>query len=151
MSTGLQRLVRRAVLVLLKNDDYLKELVPTARWYGQSAPADPAWPFGKLGASTSQRFRATGVNGAQVAFAIHAFARAREVAGQVVETAEDHAGRIGEHVERVLSDNRFELTEGPVVKLWLSDMQLMQDGGPDAFHWFAQVNARVLAQTLPAC
>lgn len=150
MSTGLQRLVRRAVLELLKSDAELNALVPAESWYPQGAPADPAWPFGKLGPAMSRPFRASGTRAANVSFAVHAFARAREEAGQVVETAEDHAGRIGENVERVLSDNRFELVEGPTVKIWLSDMQLMPDGSPDAFHWFAQVNARVLAEVAEA-
>lgn len=151
MAMAMQRLVRRAVLEILKNDPHLTALVPAERWYPQGAPVDPVWPFGKTGAPFTQRLRATGVNGALIAFSLHVFARSLEVDGAVTETAEDHAGIIGGHVERVLADNRFELREGPTVKLWLSDMQLLQDGGPDAFHWFTQVNARVLAETDPFC
>ena len=145
--TGMQRAARRVVLALLKTDPALTALVPAARWYPQAAPADPVWPFGKLGAVVTRGAKAAGVDLGEVAFAIHVFARAREVAGQVVETAEDHAARIGENVERVLADNRFGTVDGVEMRLSLSDFQLMQDDGPDAFHWFAQVSARVLAET----
>ncbi len=148
MPTGMQRQARRAVLLLLKNDSTLTALVPAERWYPQTTPPDPVWPFGKLGGSTGQRSRAAGVNLAQVAFALHVFARDREESGAVVETAEDYAGRIGEHVERVLADNRVTLGDGTVLRLHLSDLQLMPDGEPGAFHWFAQVNARVLTEAL---
>ena len=145
MATGLQRLVRRKVLALLKADSELTGLVPAARIYSQAAAADPAWPFIKLGAPTTLRLRAAGVNGGAVSFDVHAFARARESGGQEVETAEDHCGRIGAQIERVLADNRIALDGGEIVKLALSDMQLLQDEDPGAFHYLCQVNARVLA------
>lgn len=149
MATGMVRQARRAALLLLKNDPALTAIVPAARWYPQTAPIDPVWPFGKTGPSTAQPFRASGVNGATVAFAVHVFARDREDEdGAVVETAEDFAGRIGEHVERVLADNRTTMDDGTVMKVWLSDFQLLADGEPGAFHWFAQVNARVLTEAL---
>lgn len=137
--------MRRKVLALLKADSELTQLVPAARWYPQAAPRDPAWPFAKLGPPTTLRLRATGVNGGTVSFDVHAFARARESGGQEVETAEDHCGRIGAHIERVLADNRITLDGGEIVKLSLSDMRLLQDEDPAAFHYLCQVNARVLA------
>lgn len=148
MATGMQRQARRAVLLQLKNDASLTAIVPATSWFPQTAPPDPVWPFGKLGSAIGQRFKAAGANGATVAFAVHVFARDRLVAGAAVETAEDYAGRIGEHVERVLADNRVTLDDGTVVKLHLSDIQLMPDAEPGAFHWFAQINARVLTEQL---
>lgn len=145
MATGIQRLVRRAVLAKLKADTGVTALVPASSIYPQAVPNEPTWPFIKLGAIGTLRLRAACVNGGQVSVDVHAFARAREVSGQVVETAEDHAGSIGAAIESALADNRITLEGGEIAKIELSDLNLFQDQEPDAFHWFAQLNARVLA------
>ena len=148
MATGLQRLVRRAVLARLKANAGVTALVPAASIYPQAVPNEPAWPFIKFGPSTTQRLKASCVNGGLVALDVHAFARARVSAGQVVETAEDHASAIGAAIEAALADNRLTLegdAPAPIARIELSDIRLLQDGEPDAFHWFAQLNARVLA------
>ena len=77
---------------------------------------------------------------------VHAFAYARKSGAQTVETAEDHASRIGERIEAALNDNRIELDTGITARIRLSDMQLLQDDEPEAFHYLAQITARVLAQ-----
>lgn len=144
MATGLQRLVRRAVLARLKADSALTALVPAASIYPQAA-GEPAWPFIKLGPTGTLRLRAACVNGGLVSVDVHAFARARLSGGQVVETAEDHASRIGAAIETALADNRIALEGGGTANIELGDIRLLQDQEPDAFHWFAQLNARVLA------
>lgn len=142
MAVGLQRAVRRALLPILKTDAALTALVPAA----SINPAGvPAWPFIVLRAPVTQRLRAAGVNGGLVTWDVHAFAGPRESGGAVVETGEDHAGRIGAAVETALADNRVALGGGGVVKVALSDIRLLQDEDPDHWHWFAQINARVLA------
>lgn len=149
MAVGIQRLVRRAVLAKLKADTGLTALVPAASMFGQSIPAevgDPTWPFVKLGASATQRLRAARVNGGSVAVDVHAFARSRKVAGVTVETAEDHASRIGAAIETALADQHLTLDGNEDARIELSDIRLLQDEEPDAFHWFAQLNARVLAR-----
>lgn len=134
------------MLSLLKASSDLTGLVPAANIHSQSAPKEPAWPFLMLGPPTTQRLRMPGcVNGGVGAFDVHAFAGPRESTGQVVETAEDHCGRIGGFIEAALADARFDLSGGEVLKIELSDMQLMQDGEPDAYHYVCQVNWRVLA------
>lgn len=145
MATGLQRLVRRAVLARLKADAGLTALVPAASIYPQAVPSEPVWPFVKLGPIGTLGLRAACVRGGLVSVDIHAFARARVSGGQIVETAEDHAGRIGEQIERLLDGVNIALEGGAKAKIDLGDIRLMQDSEPDAFHWFAQVNARVLA------
>lgn len=145
MATGLQRLVRRAVLTRLKADTALTALVPTGSIYPQAVPSEPTWPFVKLGPLGTLRLRAACVRGGTVTVDVHAFARSRASGGQVVETAEDHASRIGAEIERLLDGVNIGLEGGAKAKLDLSDIRLLQDGEPDAFHWFAQLNARVLA------
>lgn len=142
MATGLQRLVRRAVLARLKADAGLTALVPAA---SINPVGVPVWPFVKLMNPITQRLRAAGVNGGLVTFDIHAFARARLSGGAEVETAEDHAGRIGAAIEAALADARFTFDTDKIVHIEISDMRLLEDEEPDAFHYFAQVNCRVLA------
>ncbi len=142
MATGLQRPVRRAVLARLKANAGLTALVPAV----SINPAGvPVWPFVKLMNPVTQRLRAAGVNGGLVTFDIHAFARARLSGGAEVETAEDHAGRIGGAIEAALADARFTFDTDKIVHIEISDMRLLEDEEPDAYHWFAQVNCRVLA------
>lgn len=106
---------------------------------------EPRWPFIKLATPTTQRLRAACVNGGLVTWDIHAFARARKEGKAVVEYADDHAGRIGGLIEAALSDRRVALEGGMTGHISLSDMRLLEDGSPEAFHYFAQVNVRVLA------
>jgi len=142
MATGVQRLVRRALLARLKANAGLTDLVPA----GSINPDGQAtWPFIRLRAPVTRRLRAAGLNGGEGSFDIHAFARAREVAGQEVETAEDHAGRIGGAIEAALADARFAIESGYVLHISVSEMRLLEDEEPEAYHWFAQANWRVLA------
>ena len=82
---------------------------------------------------------------ATITLDVHAFARARDEAGQVVETAEDYASRIGEAIELTLADQWIDMPEGTRAKLSLSDIRLLQDEEPDAFHYVAQITAKVLS------
>ncbi|UAB76960.1 DUF3168 domain-containing protein [Erythrobacter sp. SCSIO 43205] len=145
MAVGIERLVRRAALAKLKNDAGVTDLVSAASIYPQAVPNEPTWPFIKLGPTGTLRLRAAKVNGGTVSLDVHAFARDRQVDGQTVETAEDHASRIGAAIETALADNHLTLDGGEDARIELSDIRLMQDQEPDAFHWFAQLNARVLA------
>lgn len=142
MAVAIQRLARRAVLTRLKADTALVAAVPKA---SINPIGEPAWPFIILRSPRTTRLRATGVNAGIVAFDIHAFARPRfNVSGGVVERAEDHAGRIGGLIEMALADARFSF-EGVALRVALSDMRLIEDAEPNAWHYFAQVNVRVLA------
>lgn len=137
----MQRLVRRALLAKLKADAPITALVAA----GSINPAgDPVWPFIILRSPVAQQLRAACLRGQQGSFDIHAFARARETAGQTVETGEDHCGRIGEAIEACLADNRLALEGGGVVRITLSDMRLMTDEAPGDWHYMAQVNWRAL-------
>lgn len=142
MATGVQRIVRRALLARLKADAPLLTYVAAA---SINPAAQPTWPFIILRSPVTQRLRAACLNGGLVTWDIHAFARPRESGGQMIDTAEDHAGKIGAEIERVLADNRLSLEGGGTAKIELSDIRLLPDAEPDAYHWFAQINARVLA------
>lgn len=140
MATGIQRLVRRAVLAQLKGSAGLVAIVPAARIYPQAVPIEPGWPFVKMGPSQTLPRKASCVDGGDVTMDVHAFAR-----GSASETAEDHASRIGAAIETALANNWLALEGGGRARIRLSDIRLMQDDEPAAFHWLAQINARVLA------
>ena len=143
MAVALQRLVRRALLTRLKADTDLTALVPT----GSINPAgQPTWPFIVLRAPVSRRLRAACLNGGEGSWDVHAFARPRIAGGAEVTTAEDHAGLIGAAIETALSDRWLELEGGGRVHIELNDIRLLPDAEPEAYHWFAQCNWRVLAQ-----
>lgn len=144
---ALQRLVARAVVAKLKAFPGLTAIVPATSIHRQDAGQAPVWPFIKTGPASTFRLKATGTDGGTITFDVHAFARARESGAQVVETGEDHAGRIGEQIEQALADTNVMLSGGSKARIRLSDFQLMQDDEPGAFHYIAQVNARVLAST----
>ncbi len=141
MAVGLQMAARRTLLTRLKNDAPLNALVPAS---SIDPDGPPAWPFIGLRAPVTQLRQATGLRGGQVALDAHAFAGARKSAGSVVETAEDHAGRIGAAIESALHAKRFALEDGGAMRVMLSDIRLLEDGDPDHYHWFCQVNCRML-------
>ena len=142
MATAIQKTVRRGLVNLLRTNAALTAVVPASRIHPKT---EPAWPFIKLASPTTQRLRAACVNGGLVTWDIHAFARDRKSGNATVEYAEDHAGRIGGLIEAALSDRRVPLEDGSICHIELSDMRLLEDGEPEAFHYFAQINCRVLA------
>lgn len=139
---GLQKLVRRALLIRLKSNLALTALVPAA---SINPVGTPTWPFIVLRSSTTQRLKAACVNGGLVTWTVHAFAGPRSIEGAVVETGEDFAGSIGAAIEAALADDWLALPDGAKARVHLSDITLLHDGDPDHWHWAAQVNARVLA------
>lgn len=140
--TSLQRLARRALLTRMKANATLTALVPTSR----IAPTgEPVWPFVLVESPRTLRLLASCVRGARVSFDIHAFAGPRLSAGAVVETGYDHASRIGSAIETALADTVLTLEGGATCHIAFSDGQMLRDGEPDAWHWFSQINCRVLA------
>ncbi len=140
--SDLQRLARRALLTTAKADAALTALVPVA---SINPDGEPDWPFVVLRSPRTLRLRASCVRGATVTFDLHAFAGPRLVAEQVVETAEDHALRIGSALESALDDARLTLENGAICSIRFSDTNLLPDGETAAMHWFSQLNLRVLS------
>lgn len=144
---GLQRLVRRDVLDLLKHSSAVTDLVPAASIFGQVPPDEPDWPFIKTGAPQTLPLKAACVDGAEINLSVHAFSRGRrDVSDALVETAEDHAGRIGAAIETALDGARRSIAGVGRVSYRLADMMLLVDGAePGAFHYVCTLRARVLA------
>lgn len=137
--------VRRAILPLLKNDSRTKAIVPASRWYPMVAPADPTWPFGLYGASTPLPLRGTRVDGAEIVTAVHAFAKARfNASNAILETAEDHCGRLSAAISAVLDGRRVPIKRGHALIRWTGS-QLLRDGDEaDAFHCVVNLRVRCI-------
>lgn len=140
--TKLQRLVRRELVSMAKNDADLLALVPAAHI---DPKGEPKWPFVLFETPRTNRFNQSCVRGAIVRFDVHAFVGPRIVNKQELETGYDHASRVGEAIETVFADNRITLENGAVCQIRFSDMQMLKDRSPDDWHWFCQMNARVLS------
>lgn len=139
--------VRRAVLVALKNDAPLLAIVPKAQIHPQTVPPTPTWPFIRHGAPSGIPITASCVDGQEITFALHGFAKPRlNGSGQVVETAEDHAARIGAAMAKALDGKLLPLDTGHKARIRWTGSQLLQDGAEaDAFHTIQNFRARIIS------
>lgn len=140
--TALQRWARRAVLIRLKNNVGLLALLPKASVDPEGAPV---WPFIQIDDPVMLPRHMSCARGADVSFDVHAFAGPKKVDGVTVQTGYDHACAIGAAIEESLAPNNIVLEDGSSCRLSLSDRRMLKDGDPDHWHWFAQLNCRVLA------
>lgn len=138
--------VRKAGLTRLKNDAAVTAIVPKARWYPQVTPANPEWPFGKSGAPSATPRRAACLDGAEITLAFHGFAKDRVSASRVVETAEDHAARLGAAMAKSLDGHYADIPGGRARFQWTSSQLLMDGAEAGAFH--VVVNFRVRCTTV---
>lgn len=142
---SLQREARRALITRAKASAGLTALVPAASIASEDRPP---WPIIQIESPRTLRLRMTCVRGARVSFDVHAFAGPRIDSGAMVETGYDHASRIASAIETAFADNRLTLESGAVCKIEFSDTRLLRDEEPDAWHWFGQLNCRVLAEAV---
>jgi hypothetical protein len=145
MAGDLIREVRRSVLAHLKKDAALTALVAPASIYPSRTPATPAWPFVRWDGPQSIPIDLSCVAGASVTFLLHGFAKDRKQGAAVVETAEDHAARIGSSLKSAIHNRRIPV-EGTTARMTVRSARLIQDGDEaDAYHAILSVEARVLA------
>jgi hypothetical protein len=148
--TGLQRVARRAIVARMKGHAGLTALVPATSIFAQTVPANPAWPFVKTGVPQKAPITATCLNGGEVTVPVDGFAKDRYAGQQKVETAEDHADRIGAEIEAALHLKGETVTiDGAPVRLTyrLTDIRTFPDGAEaGAYHYSALVRARVFAE-----
>lgn len=142
---AIQREVRRALLAKAKADVALTAEIPAARMYPDTAPANPVWPFLKTGAPQTIPRRGTCLDGGDVNIPVHGFFKDRtNVSGQIVETAEDWAGRVGGLIEGALDRSALTIGTGRAV-VTMTDMNLLQDSAEaGAYHYFANCRVRVM-------
>lgn len=134
--------VRRAGLPILKGNAALVAIVPGSRILPSTA-SNPKWPFVSWGVPSSAPLRAACVDGSEIVFAVHGFAKARYNASKaMIETAEDHAGRIEAAIAAALDGHRADIPRGHVA-FACTGSQLMRDGN-DGYHAVVNFRARCL-------
>lgn len=134
--TALQRQARRTILIRAKNAAGLIALVPKANIDPDGAKP---WPIIMVEAPRASGTRMACANGADISFDVHAFAGPKPDF-----TGYDHISAIGEQIETVLAPNNITLEDGSICKLSFSDVRILKDNDPDHWHWFGQLNCRVL-------
>jgi hypothetical protein len=139
------REVRRATLAHLKADATLTNLVPPARIYPSTTPANVLWPFMRFDGPSSLPLDGNCYAGATVTFLMHAFAKPQMQGAAMVETAEDYASRIGSAAYTTLHRMRLPLGSASI-RLLVRSARVIRDGDEaDAYHAILSVEARVLA------
>lgn len=134
--------VRRAILPILKNDPRTKAIVPASRWFAMTADK-PTWPFALYGASTPLPLRASCLDGCEIVTSIHGFAKARlNAGGAMLETAEDHCGRLAAAISKVLDGRRVAIAGGHASIRWTGSQLLIDRGEADAFHCIVNLRVR---------
>lgn len=141
--------VRRAGLTALKADAGLTaaDMVPAASIHPQSPAGTPEWPFVKWGAPAGIPIRAPGcVDGNEITVAVHGFSNGRRSGDALLETAEDHAARIGAAIASALDGKRLDLAGGGAARFRWTGSQLLIDGDEaGAFHTVQNFRVRVIA------
>lgn len=137
--------VRRAILEHLATVATVTKIVPASRHFPMTA-TDPAWPFVLYGSPTPVPLRATCLDGNEITVALHGFAKARKnAAGAMLETAEDHAGRLGAALASALDGRRLDIPRGHAKIRWTGSQLLVDGAEADAFH--VVVNLRIQCLT----
>lgn len=140
--TGLERSLRRTLLIRAKNFAPLIALVPKANIDPDTAMP---WPIIMLESPTMTGTRASCTRGADISLDVHAFAGpVKNGSGAVTMTGRNHISAIGTQIETVFAPNNLTLEDGSKCKLSFSDVRILKDGDPDHFHWFGQLNCSVM-------
>lgn len=134
MAIDSTREARRAVLTIMKADVALGALVAKVSIYPQRTDPTPVWPFIRCGAPSVVPVRAACVDGGNLTMAVHGFAKPRIQGQSVVETAEDHASRIGAAVARALDRQKVTIPGGTLTISWQGSQLLQDPEEADAFH-----------------
>lgn len=137
------RPVRRIAISILKQDSAVTDLVAASSIHPLS---DPQWPFIRADGfrATPRGVRCTSMS--EVRFMLHGFAKPRYASGAMIETAEDHAARIGSAIKDALHRNRLT-TDGIDYSFRVLSSQLMRDGAEaDAWHVVVNVFAQAREQ-----
>lgn len=121
--------VRRAVLNRLKAPDSATYDIVGVRSYGPRPPAEPQFPFNRYGLPSSSPFRATGIDGSQVRFAVSSFAKGTDdgaVADQAAAVVADLEGAVLQ-LEAPFPAKLADIT-------WVGTEAFPDGATPDAWH-----------------
>lgn len=132
------RQVRTATLARLKAAAIAN--VPADRWYPQQVIASPTWPYGFTGVPIETPDRADCMNGSEVRFAVHGYARTGTISGEA------QANMIGEDVTAALDGYSVTLPDGATADFtWISSTTLRDGQETSQFHVVVQMLVNVTA------
>lgn len=134
--TELERYARRTLLIRAKADAALIALVPKDN-------IDPdglkPWPIVMVENPRMLPRRMACAIGSDISMDVHAFAGPKSDM-----TGRQHISAIGKAVQSAFAPNNLTLEDGAICKIGWSDVRILKDEKPDHFHWFGQLNCRVL-------
>ena len=150
MAGALIRDVRRAVLTRLKADAGLTAIVAAANIHPSTVLAGAPWPFTRFDAPQSTPLDGACYAGAEVTFLLHSFAKPRysvpsNPQSSMIETAEDHAGRILDAMKLAIHRHRVPVAGASALLSVLSSRLLIDGAESTAYHGILSCRARVLA------
>jgi hypothetical protein len=86
------------------------------------------------------------MNGATVRWTIHAFAKARyNAGGAMIETAEDHIGRVVSGIKKALHRTPLLIPGGVAKMRLINDQRQTYGSEADAFHAIVEFRAKMMA------
>lgn len=145
MAGDLIRETRRAVLEHLAANPAVTAIVAPSSIHPMQTPPLPAWPFVRFDAPQSTPIDMACVAGAALTFLLHGFAGDRLDGGALVETAEDHASRLGSVLKAALHLRRLPIGDTTALTR-VRSVRLLRDGEESgAYHAVLSCAARVLA------
>lgn len=134
MARDITREARRATMAHLKADAGVTALVPAAQIHPGAPLTLPTWPFVRWGSPMVTPVRAACLDGAEIDFAFHAFAKPVMDGETMIESAEDRAAKIGEKIAVSLDRRRVRLDGGEWLRILWRSAQLIPDGA-EAHAW----------------
>lgn len=139
------RAVRRGVLIAMKNDPHLNELLPADHIYSQTPPLNPPWPFSTYQTYGQTRpITGTCIDGQELTPRVHVYGQARKVAGITVETAEDFTCRILERLGKTLDKRRLIINQGYMTIAFIGSYVEVDRDEADAFHGWVSMRIRCI-------
>lgn len=139
--TELEYYTRRALLIRAKGDAPLIALVPKT----SIAPDGvQPWPIIMVEDPRMLPRRMACAIGSDIAMDVHAFAGPKKSGDTVIQTGRQHISAIGKAIQTAFAPNNITLEDGSTCKLSFSDVRILKDNDPDHWHWFGQLNCKVL-------
>lgn len=134
--------IRGKVVAALRADAQLNALAPAARVYPSKVPADPVWPFIRVGTITTAPFRVDGQPGGEGSGAAHCFVKK----SATIPDPEAMAATINAHMVRILdSIEAVQLDDSAELSIHVRQAQVIEDSAEaDAYHGVVTYDALAL-------
>jgi hypothetical protein len=131
-------------MIRMKANPALTAIVPAASIYPQTTTAVPPYPFIRCGSPIGVPIIGSCVDGMIVTLAVHGFSTGRYVDQQLIETAEDHASRIGAAIAASLDKAAFDIPGGKAKVRWTGPQLLQDPEEANAFHTVQNFQVRCI-------